>query len=184
LVTVAPWYGQRARRGHRASATAVWYHAGLPPVPIRWVLIRDPAGTFEPHAWLATKLALDPVPILTWFIPRWPLETTFEEARAHLGRDTPRQGNDRSLSRTTPPLFGLYSLITLAAAHLTGDQSAPGRATAWYPKQQATFSDTMALVRRSWWGADHCSASSPHPEIVNIPRALFERLTDSLCYAA
>jgi DDE superfamily endonuclease len=184
LVTVAPWYGQRARRVHLASATAVWYHAGLPPVPIRWVLIRDPAGKFEPHALLATKLALDPVTILTWFIPRWPLETTFEEARAHLGRDTPWQRDDRSLSRTTPPLFGLYSIITLAAAHLIGDQSAPVRATAWYPKQQATLSDTIALVRRSLWGADHFSASSPPPEIAKIPRALFERLTDILCYAA
>jgi hypothetical protein len=34
------------------------------------------------------------------------------------------------------------------------------------------------------WGADHFSASSPPPEIVKIPRALFERLTDILCYAA
>jgi hypothetical protein len=48
LATAAPWYGQKARRVHIASATAVWYHSGLSPVPIRWVLIRDPAGTFAP----------------------------------------------------------------------------------------------------------------------------------------
>jgi hypothetical protein len=184
LVTVAPWYGPRARRVHIASATAVWYHSGLPPVPIRWVLIGEPVGTVEPQAWLATKLDLDPVTSLTWFLQRWQLETTFEEARAHLGLETPRPWNDRSVSRTTPTLFGLDSIITLAAAHLIGDQSVPVRATAWYPKQQATFSDTIALVRRSLWGADHFSASSPPPEIVKIPRALFERLTDILCYAA
>jgi hypothetical protein len=74
LVTVAPWYGQKARRVHIASATAVWYHSGLPPVPIRWVLIRDPAGTFTPQALLATKLDLDPRQILIWFIQRWRLE--------------------------------------------------------------------------------------------------------------
>jgi hypothetical protein len=93
---------------------------------------------------LSTKLDLDPVQSLPWFIHRWPLETTFEEARAPLGRDTPRQWNDRSVSRTTPAVFGLYSIITLAAAHLIGDQPAPGRTTAWYPKQQATFSDAIA----------------------------------------
>jgi hypothetical protein len=184
LVTVAPWYGQKARRVHIASATAVWYHSGLPPVPIRWVLIRDPAGTFAPQALLSTKLELDPMQILTWFIQRWQLETTFEEARAHLGLETPRQWNDRSVSRTTPTLFGLYSIITLAAAHLIGDQPAPVRATAWYPKHRATFSDAIALVRRALWCADHFSTSGAQLEVVKIPRSLFERFTDALCYAA
>ena len=135
LVTVAPWYGQKARRVHITSATAVWYHSGLPPVPIRWVLIRDPAGKFAPQALLSTTLERDPVQILTWFIQRWQLETTCEEARAHLGLETPRQWNDRSVNRTTPAVFGLYSIVTRAAAHLIGDQPAPVRTTAWYPKR-------------------------------------------------
>ena len=69
------------------SQTAVWYHTGLPPVPIRWLLIRDPHPTFAPQA-------LDPsVPleILTFFMQRWAVETTFEEARAHLDMETQRQ---------------------------------------------------------------------------------------------
>ncbi len=33
-----------------ASATAVWYHGDLPPVTIRWVLVRDPQGRFDPQA--------------------------------------------------------------------------------------------------------------------------------------
>jgi len=184
LVTVAPWSGQKARRVHIASATAVWYHSGLPPVPIRWVLIRDPARTFAPQALLSTKLDLDPMQILTWFIQRWQLETTFEEARAHLGLETPRQWNNRSVSRTTPTLFGLYSIITLAAAHLIGDQPVPVRTTAWYPKHRATFSDVMALVRRALWHADHFPTLGAQREVVKIPRSLFERLTDALCYAA
>jgi DDE superfamily endonuclease len=183
-VTVAPWYGQKARRVDITSATAVWYHSGLLPVPIRWVLIRDPTGKFAPQALLSTKLALDPVQILTWFIHRWQLETTVEEARAHLGLETPRQWNDRSVSRTTPTVFGLYSIVTLAAAHLIGDQPAPVRTTAWYPKQQATFSDAIALVRRSLWHADYFPVSGAPPEVVKIPRSLLERFTDTLCYAA
>jgi DDE superfamily endonuclease len=184
LVTVAPWYGQKARRVDITSATAVWYHSGLPPVPIRWVLIRDPAGKFAPQALLSTKLDLAPVQILTWFVHRWQLETTCEEARAHLGLETPRQWNDRSVSRTTPAGFGLYSIVTLAAAHLIGDQPAPVRTTAWYPKQQATFPDAIAFVRRSWWRADHFPISGAPPEVVKIPRSLLERFTDALCYAA
>jgi hypothetical protein len=184
LVNIAPWYGQNERRVHITSTTAVWYYSGLPPVPIRWVLIRDPAGTFTPQALLSTKLELNPVQILTWFIQRWQLETTFEEARAHLGLETSRQWNDRSIGRATPALCGLYSIITLAAAHPIGDQPAPVRATAWYPKHQATFADAIALVRRSLWRADPFSTSSAHPAAVKIPRVLFERLTETLCYAA
>jgi hypothetical protein len=133
---------------------------------------------------LSTKLELDPVQILTWFVQRWQLETTFEEARAHIGLETPRQWNDRSVSRTMPALFGLYSIVMLAAACLIGDQPVPVRTTAWYPKQQATFSDTIALVRRALWRADHFSISDAQTEVVKIPRALFERLTETLCYAA
>jgi len=181
---MAPWYGRRERCVQITSATAVGYHSGLPPVPIRWVLVRDPAGKRAPQAWLATTRDLDPVQLLTWFVPRWQRETTVEEARAHLGLETPRQGHDRSVSRTTPALFGLYAIVTLAAARLIGAPPVPGCATAWYPKPQATFSETMALVRRSLWHADHFSMSHAPTELAKIPLALLERLTETLCDAA
>ncbi len=49
-VTVADWYGKGERMVALASETAVWYHTGLPPVPIRWVLLRDPQGHFATQA--------------------------------------------------------------------------------------------------------------------------------------
>lgn len=183
-VTSAHWYGQGSRRMQITSATAVWSHTGLPPVPIRWVLRRDPAGKLAPQALLATKLDGDPVQILTWFIQRWQLETTVEEARAHMGIETSRPWHDRSVARTTPALFGLYAIVTLMAAHLIGDEYAPVRTAAWYPTQHATFSETIALVRRCLWTADHVSISGAKTDVVQIPRALLERLTEALCYAA
>jgi hypothetical protein len=39
---VQNWYGEGQRLVEVTSDTAVWYHPGLPPVPIRWVLVRDP----------------------------------------------------------------------------------------------------------------------------------------------
>jgi hypothetical protein len=38
---------------------------------------------------------------------------TFEESRAHLGIETQRQWSDLAIERSTPLLFGLYSLVTL-----------------------------------------------------------------------
>jgi hypothetical protein len=46
-LTIAQWYGDGPREVEVATDTAVWYHAGKPPVPIRWVLIRDPHKSFE-----------------------------------------------------------------------------------------------------------------------------------------
>ena len=181
LITVAPWYGQKERQVYLTSATAVWYHSGLPPVPRRWVLIRDPAEKFAPQALLSTQLDLDPGQILTWFIQRWQLETTCEEARAHLGLETPRQWNDRSVSRTTPALLGLYSIVTLMATRLIGDQEAPVRITTWYQQQHATFSETIAFVRRYVWGLDHFPISQAPTDVLKIPRALWQRFTDALC---
>lgn len=183
-VTMASWYGKRARRVQITSNTAVWYHSGKPVVPIRWVLIRDPERRFAPQALLATNPQLRPVQILTYFVRRWQMETTFEEARAHLGVETQRQWSDQATARTTPVLFALYSMVTLMAAHLIGTHPMPVRTAAWYCKAHATFSDTIALVRQRLWRQCHFSTSQAEADMVKIPRILYERFTDALCYAA
>jgi hypothetical protein len=38
------WYGQGPRQLLVGTATALWYHAGSAPLPIRWVLTRAPEG--------------------------------------------------------------------------------------------------------------------------------------------
>jgi hypothetical protein len=106
------WYGGGTREVELASGTAVWYHAGLPAVPIRWVPIRDPLGQFEAQALLCTDLAVTPEQIVAWFVLRWQVEVTFEESRRHLGVETQRQWSDLAILRTTPALLGLFSLVT------------------------------------------------------------------------
>jgi hypothetical protein len=49
-VTVRGWYGEPERVVEITSATAVWYHSGMPPLPIRRVLVRDPHGEFDPQS--------------------------------------------------------------------------------------------------------------------------------------
>lgn len=183
-VTVVHWYGARARRVQITSDAAVWYHSGKPVVPVRWVLIRDPAGRFAPQAWLATNPRLTPVQILTYFVRRWRMEVTFEEARAHLGVETQRQWNSQAIARTTPALLAPYSLVTLIAAHLIGTDLMPVRTAAWYGKESATFSDTIALVRRCLWSQGPFPTSEAGAERVKVPRSLLERFTDALCSAA
>lgn len=183
-LTVSNWYGGGAREIEVCTDTAVWYHTGLPPVAVRWVLIRDPRGEFAPQALVTTDLAQTPEQILEWFVRRWTMEVTFEEARTHLGLETQRQWNDLAISRTTPALFSLYSLVALMAHALRQTESPVVRTAAWYAKVRPTFSDALAVVRRELWSACHFSMSSAQSEIVEIPRSLLERLTDAVCYAA
>ena len=181
---VEQWYGKGPREVEVATDTAVWYHTGKPPVALRWVLIRDPQEDFKPQALLSTNLAYTPEQILPWFVRRWTMEVTFEEARAHLGMETQRQWNDRAIARTTPALLSLYSIVTLTA-HLLIDKGATCvRSMAWYRKTRPTFSDALALVRRQLWDHLHFSMSQQETDMIKIPRALFERFIDAVCYAA
>jgi DDE superfamily endonuclease len=124
------WYGGSAREVELASGTAVWYHGGLPVVPIRWVLIRDPLGQFEAQALLCTDLTETPAQIVAWFVLRWHVEVTFEEVRRHLGLETQRQWSDLAILRTTPVRLGLFSRVTwLVQGWLQGKNlpTPPGR---------------------------------------------------------
>lgn len=178
------WYGGRRREVEVCTDTAIWYHTGLPPVEIRWVLIRDLQGEFDPQALLSTELDHTPQQILTWFVRRWRMEVTFQEARAHLGVETQRQWNELAVARTTPALMGLYSIVTLTSGALMKTESKVIRVAAWYAKREPTFSDAIALLRRQLWSQSYFSMSDPGSEMIKIPRSLLERLTDAVCYAA
>jgi hypothetical protein len=178
------WYQATSRSMEVTSATAVWYHTGKPPVPMRWVLIRDPQGHYAPVALLCTNPSYAPEQIISWFVRRWSMEVTFEESRAHLGVETQRQWSDLAILRTTPALLGLFSWVTLLAHCLFQQQAPPIQRTAWYAKPLPTFADALAVVRHLLWLQPltfHMSPSSP--DIVKVPRPLFDRLINSLCYA-
>ena len=182
--TVALWYGRTNRLVEIATGTAVWYHSGLPPVPIRWLLVRDPSGELAPQAFLCTALDAAPVDILQWFVSRWQLEVTFQESRAHLGVETQRQWSDLAIMRTTPALLGLFSLVTLWAHDLAARLPLAPRTAAWYPKTHCTFSDAIAAVRRQIWHHQVSCLSRQHQDVIQIPRQLWDRAANVLAYAA
>lgn len=50
------WYGSQKRSLDIATGTNLWYTPGFDPLPLRWLLVRDPAGQFDPTAFLCTDL--------------------------------------------------------------------------------------------------------------------------------
>ena len=183
-LTVASWYGGTDRRVEIATGIAVWSHPGLPVVPLRWVLARDPTGAFRPQAFLCTDLNAAAEDILSWFVRRWTIEVTFAEVRRHLGVETQRQWSDQAIARTTPALLGLYALVALWADAMHQTHALVGRSARWYQKDKLTFSDALAAVRRQLWADDTLSISLPDTETIQIPRPVYERMASLACYAA
>jgi DDE superfamily endonuclease len=184
-ITLNNWYGNSKRTIEIVSGTALWYSTGLPAVPLRWVLIRDPQEEFETQALLCTDLAAEPEQIISWFVRRWQMETTFQEVRQRLGFETQRQWSEKALRRTAPALLGLFSLVTLLAHRHMAEGAQIIRKAAWYDKAHPTFSDALALVRRQLWAREETFyRSSRESDTVKVPREFMERLTDAICYAA
>jgi hypothetical protein len=181
---VSLWYGRTNRLVEITSGTAIWYRGGTPPVPIRWLLVRDPKGEFEPQAFLATDLDARPCDILSWFVCRWQVEVTFEETRAHLGVETQRQWSDKAILRTTPALLALFSIVTLWAHDLSKSRKLKPQTTAWYPKAFLTFSDAIAAVRREIWSHQISFMSRPRRDSIEIPRRIWHRMQNALAHAA
>ena len=179
-VLIPNWYGEGKREVEITSGTAVWYHSGMPALPIRWVLIRDPLGKFKSQALLCTDLNEEPEQILKWFVMRWQLEVTFHEVRDHLGVETQRQWSDWAILRTTPALLGLFSLVTLLASTHAINGKIPVRQAAWYCKTLPTFSDALALVRQEVWQHRYFQLSHKRYDV----RKMQPEVLNYLCNAA
>lgn len=183
--TIRGWYGQTDRAIEYTTATAVWYHAGHPVVPVRWVLLRDPDGHCDPVALACTDPCQAAAQIVRWFVQRWQVEVTFAETRRHLGVETQRQWSARAIARTTPILLSLFSLVTLLAHQLVGtDGTLPLRPCAWYHKPTPTFSDALGVVRAQWWRPRCFSMSRATSDVHKLPPPWAHHLVDTLCYAA
>jgi hypothetical protein len=81
-------------------------------------------------------------------------------------------------------VVALFSLVTLFAHQLLQRQELPVRQAVWYQKSVPTFSDTLAFVRQQLWPVEISWLSGAKPDVVIIPKALFDRLTDTLAFAA
>ena len=136
----------------------------------------------ETRAFFSTDLNQSGVSIANDFVKRWNLEVTFEESRAHLGVETQCQWSDLAIERTTPALLGLYSLVCLFAHSLYPAGQLPLYQSAWYVKKEATFFDTLAVVRQALWGNFTFETYPSRPDVCLVPRSIMDRLAFAACY--
>jgi hypothetical protein len=151
------------------------------PSPSALVLVRDPKKRFEPQALLSTDLTLSARQIATYFIRRWSMETTFQEARLYLGLEGQRQWNDLAAARTTPVRLGLFSLVALIVQRQPAWQET-FRCSVWYKKARPTFADALAQVRRALWPQLGFWLSEAAIDKRKPTAVLFEHLAELLAY--
>jgi hypothetical protein len=167
---VQEWYGEKKRNIEITSNTAVWFHTGQPPLPIRWVIVRDPKHTFKTQALLCTDVNISAEQIIQWFVRRWQVEVTFHEVRTHLGVETQRQWADLSILRSTPALLSLFSVVTLLANLHARKQKLPIQQAAWYIKKLPTFSDALSIVKKTLYSHRYFRPSQFYKEVRKTPR--------------
>jgi hypothetical protein len=135
-------------------------------------------------ALFCTDLEATPVEILPWVVRRWSVEVTVEEARAPLGCETQRQWSEQAITRTTPVLVGLFSLVTLLALRLSQSMPVPVPTTAWDHQVEPPVADCLALVRQHLWRARYVVKSPPEAACMQCPREVLDLLSHGFPLAA
>ena len=183
-VRFSQWYNQKNKLMLVTSGTAIWYRAGKPAVPIKWVIVRDPDDKMDPFVIACTDLELSSIQIVEHYLKRWNVEVTFEEVRAQLGVETQRQWSDLSIARTTPALMALFSIATIWADWLKSQNQLTVFQTAWYEKPYPTFSDAVASIRYRIWQDQLSLQSTKNQHCKESPTILFNHLAFMAARAA
>lgn len=177
------WYGGSTRRVELISDTGQWYRIGQGLVPVRWVHVHDIQGTHRDDWVYSTDPTLKAAQIVSFFTGRWPIETTFQEVRFHLGFETTRQRVDKSVLRAAPCLLGLFSVVCLIYAEHLKHAKPSARQTPWYRKTEPTFADAIATVRRLLWERTVFQQPRLHRGFQKLPPGFRDYLFDIVCHA-
>lgn len=106
--------------------------------------------------------------IVETYAMRWSQEVTHREAREYLGVEAQRQWSDLAIERSTPLLFGIYSLTFLLGHQLYEQDSVSLSQTSWYRKEEPAFSDLLNAVRALIREHQLFQVWARHPVLRNI----------------
>ena len=150
------WYGGQKKTVEIVTGVSLWHVTGNTPIPLRWVLMRATNDKIDNDksasksrrgaAFFSTDVNATAEQIIARYADRWNIEVFFEEVRACLGFETQRGWSNRTIGRTTPCLFGVFSLAVVLAKQLY-PTALPIRQAGWYTKDEATFRDVLCAVR-------------------------------------
>jgi hypothetical protein len=86
-LTVA-WYGGTTRAVEIVTGTGHGYRIGEDLVEVRWGYVHDGTGTQRDEYFLTTDSTMKPQQMVECYTQRWAIETTFQEGREYLKRES------------------------------------------------------------------------------------------------
>jgi len=131
--------------------TCLWYHV-CKDVPIRLVIVRDPAGHEKDDFFFSTEATVPDAEIAQRATDRWGVEEAILEAKQPLGFENTRGWCSRTVHRQAPLAMVLLTLVKAWYARCAAaEPSLAPESTPWYTKTHASFADMLAALRRVLW---------------------------------
>ncbi|GAB3445534.1 hypothetical protein GCM10027570_15780 [Streptomonospora sediminis] len=139
--------------GRSIAAIECRWARSLGRTPVRLLLVRHDAGTRALDLALLTTDVTSPAEqVVDRYADRWPIETCFQDTRAHLGLEQARNRTRAAVERTVPLQLLSYSLVVLwyhRHGDAVADVAARRRAHPWYASKTApAFADMLAALQR------------------------------------
>ena len=177
---VVKWYGGEGKKVETATGTALWHRSGFDPVEIRWVIVRCSEGSIKPMCIISTDIEKGVQEIVESYVSRWNIEVTFEEMRAQLGFEEQKHWSGKAIERTTPCLFGMFSIIVLIGIKLYPNEL-PTRYSIWEDKKEASFGDVLGAIRKYIWEEQGIEKVSEAGEKMQMPKEVWQAVLAILC---
>jgi len=113
---------------------------------VKVVVIEHLRGGRGIEVFYSTQTSFSDEQILWKYSHRWPVETTFQDSKGHLGLGHPENRVKDAVERTTPTILLTYSLTVLWHVHVREKLGFFVRP--WPGKQHASFADMLVTHRR------------------------------------
>ncbi|MDQ3234179.1 MAG: transposase [Pseudobdellovibrionaceae bacterium] len=165
---IVSWYGGGNRSIEVVSGKGFWHKTGQKLVEVSWVVVHDLTGAHRDEYSYTTNMSMPQHEIIETYTMRWSIEITFQESREYLRLESPKCHAKSTVLRTTPCLFGLYTIVVLLYLKLLA--KAKGQtAVSWAGKSTITFSDMIIAVRREIWSQWVFKSSSGINTLSKLP---------------
>jgi hypothetical protein len=180
---VTLWGDRQGKQVQRQvlGMTCLWYYV-CKAVPIRLVIVRDPAGRQEDDFFFCTDATVPDAQIVQRYYDRWGVEEGILEAKQQMGFESTRGWCSRTVHRQAPLAMVLVTLVKAWYSRCAvKEPSLLPEPTPWNPhKTQPSFLDMLAALRRVLW--QH--RISPNSRLTPRMRDILEIVSYALSAAA
>jgi hypothetical protein len=141
------WYGNSTQWLETCTGTGDWKRR-TQTLPIKWIYSHIQENDREDYFY-TNNISLTKKQVIETIIDRWPIETMFQETKQILKIQGLKGYCERTILRSVPALFFLYSIIVLLFLSLPKNKQI--NAIHWNGKKTITFTDMITIVRREIW---------------------------------